>query len=131
MGFNSGFKGLIHQRFLTLPNFILHHFCCSRLTSEVITVVLEKAQIKMEHGVGDWNSVPWLSWLVAGFSPGRPGFNPRPVRVGFGMGEVVLGRIFLRAVLFYSVSIIPPVLCTRSFIDHRPYTFLAVDSTVE
>lgn len=66
-----------------------------------LVIRLEKTQIKIEHGVVDQKSVPWLRWLVAGFSPRRPGFDSRPVRVGFGMGEMVLGRIFLPTLLFF------------------------------
>jgi hypothetical protein len=36
-------------------------------------------------------AVPWLRWLVAGFSPRRPGFAPGSVFVRFGVGKVALG----------------------------------------
>lgn len=55
---------------------------------------------------------------MAGPSPQRQDFDPRPVRVGSAMGKVALGQILLRILRFYSVSIIPTVLHTRSIMYH-------------
>jgi len=41
-----------------------------------------------------------LRWLVTGLSPRRPGFDHRPVYVGFVVDNVALGRGFLRVLLF-------------------------------
>jgi hypothetical protein len=38
-------------------------------------------------------AVPWLRRLVAGLSPGRPGFDPGLVHVGFLVDEVALGQV--------------------------------------
>jgi hypothetical protein len=39
-------------------------------------------------------AVSWLTWLVAGLSLGRPGFDPRSVHVGFVEDKVALGQVF-------------------------------------
>jgi len=48
--------------------------------------------------------VPWVWGLVAGLSPWRPVFNPRPVGVGFVALKAALRRDFLR-VLQFSLSV--------------------------
>jgi hypothetical protein len=55
-------------------------------------------------------AVPWLRSLVAGLSPRRPGFAPGSIHVGFVVDKVGLGQVFLRVLLFFPVSIIPPSL---------------------
>jgi hypothetical protein len=45
-----------------------------------------------------------------------PRFGSRTVHVGFVMDEMALGQVFLRAVPFYLVSIIPPMLQIHSSI---------------
>ena len=57
-----------------------------------------------------------LRRLAAGLSPRKPRTNPRPVHVGFVVDIVELLQVFLRDLRFSSVSIIPPVLDTDSFI---------------
>jgi hypothetical protein len=42
-------------------------------------------------------AVPWLSY---GLSQRRPGFEPRPIHVGFVIDTVALRQVFLRALLF-------------------------------
>jgi hypothetical protein len=37
--------------------------------------------------------VPQLRWLVAGFPPRRPGFEPRSGRVGYVVDKVALGQV--------------------------------------
>jgi hypothetical protein len=44
-----------------------------------------------------------------------PGFNPRPVHVGFTVDEVTLGQAFLRVLKFPPFNVIPPVLHTHFF----------------
>lgn len=63
----------------------------------------------------DFNVV-WLRRLVASFSHPRAGFNPTPVRVGFMVSKVALGRVFLLLVRFSAVSFTPAVLHTHSSI---------------
>jgi hypothetical protein len=52
-------------------------------------------------------AVPWLRRLVAGLSPRRPGFEPRPVHV---VDKVALGQVFPRVLRFSPVGFNPPVL---------------------
>jgi hypothetical protein len=54
----------------------------------------------------------WSRYLVAGLSLQRPGFNPRPARVGFVVHGVALGYVFLGVGRFYPASIIQPMLHT-------------------
>jgi hypothetical protein len=55
-------------------------------------------------------AVPWLRRLAAGLPPGRPGFDPGPVHVGFVVDKVALGQVFPRVLRFSPVNFIPPVL---------------------
>jgi len=59
--------------------------------------------------------VLWLRWSVAGLSPRRPWFNPRPVDVRVVLDEVALGQGVLGALHFYPVSIIAPMFCTHAY----------------
>lgn len=47
---------------------------------------------------------------VAGLSPRRTGFDPKPFQVGIMVDKVTLGQIFLRALRLTPVSIIPSTL---------------------
>jgi hypothetical protein len=53
---------------------------------------------------------PWLTRLVAGLLPRRPGFDPGSVHVGFVVDKVALKQVFLRVHRFSPVNFIPPVL---------------------
>jgi hypothetical protein len=61
-------------------------------------------------------AVLWFRRLVAVLSLQRPGFDPRPVRVGFVVDIVALGQFFLRVFHFSFVPIIPPMLRAYSSI---------------
>jgi hypothetical protein len=61
-------------------------------------------------------AVPLLRWLVAGFSPRRPGFAPRSVHVGFVVDRVAVGQGFSRVLRFSPVYIIPQLFCIHSCI---------------
>jgi hypothetical protein len=52
------------------------------------------------------------------------------VHVGFMVDNVALGQVFLSVLLFSSVSVIPPMLHTHSFIYCRRCVTLAIDSVV-
>jgi len=54
-----------------------------------------------------------LQWL----SERRPGFNPRPIRVGFVVYEVTV--ILVRLLRLSSVTVIPPTLHTHASICQR------------
>jgi hypothetical protein len=70
---------------------------------------------------------------VAGFSPQRDGFDPRPVHVGFLVKEMPLGPRFLSVLLLSLVSIVPPMPHTHSLIPVYPRRRLhsAMDSVVK
>jgi hypothetical protein len=69
----------------------------------------------MRHVSGD---------LVAGLSPQRTWFHPRPVHVGFLTKHMALRQVFLGAFLFIPVSIIAKTLHTHSLMYHRCYIIL-------
>jgi hypothetical protein len=73
-------------------------------------------------------SVPWLVLLLTSLLIWRPRFCHQSVCVGFLVGNVALGQVFLLVLQFSPVTIIPPVLHSHSFICHLCYIFLAVDS---
>jgi hypothetical protein len=50
--------------------------------------------------------MPWFSRLGAGHSPKRLEFNSRLVLVGFVVGKVELGQVFLRVLLISLVAVI-------------------------
>jgi hypothetical protein len=52
-------------------------------------------------------TVPWMRWLVAGFSPRRPGFALRAVHVGCEWAKWYWNRLFFRVLRFSFVSISP------------------------
>jgi len=68
-------------------------------------------------------TAPWLSRSVAGISPQKPGFDPRPVRVEFVVDKVAMGQSPLPQRYFdfscqyhstnalYSSSHLSPKLC--------------------
>ena len=53
-------------------------------------------------------AVPWLSLSVAGLSPWKSEFNPRPGQLGFVVDKVALGQVLLWVIRFTLVNIIPP-----------------------
>jgi hypothetical protein len=67
------------------------------------SVILTESSIP-ELGVTLLLAVPWLRRLVAGLSPRRPRFDPRPVHLGFVVDKVALGQVF-SLVLLFSLSI--------------------------
>ena len=62
-------------------------------------------------------AVPSLRLLVAVLSLQRPGFNPRPVRMGFMVDIVAMGQVLL-LVLQFSPASIPPTLYAHSFLTY-------------
>jgi hypothetical protein len=50
-------------------------------------------------------AMPWLRSLVAGLPPPRPGFAPGSIYMGFVVGKVALGQVFLRVLRFSPVNI--------------------------
>jgi len=58
---------------------------------------------------------------TACFSLRRPGFNARSALVEFEVDKLALGLVFLRRLLFSSVSVIPPL---------APYTFIHISPTL-
>ena len=75
-------------------------------------------------------SVPWLRCLVAGLSPFRSTFIPRPVHVGYVVAGMTLQQVFQRVLPSSPVSIIPPMLHVLSFI-HQCYVMSAICSVVK
>jgi len=68
-------------------------------------------------------------WLVTGLSQRRPGFELRPVRVGFVVGKVRLGQVF-SGTLGFPVSVIRPVIHNQ-FASPRRYISLAIDTVLK
>ena len=54
-----------------------------------------------------------LRWLIAEHTHQRPMYNVRPVHVGFLVGRVALGQVFVEVLWFSPVSVIPPMLHTH------------------
>jgi hypothetical protein len=50
--------------------------------------------------------MPWLRQLVSGVSPQRPGFDPRPMHVGY-VDYVALTQVSLQVLPFSAVGINP------------------------
>ena len=60
--------------------------------------------------------------LDAGLSTQRDGFDFMSVHVKFMVDGFTLGQVFVRLLLFSSVTIIPPMLHTHSFTSHSSTT---------
>jgi hypothetical protein len=58
----------------------------------------------------------WFRWLVTGLSLQWPRIALRPVSVGFMVGKLIVGQVFIAVFLFPPISIILPVL--HIFIRH-------------
>jgi hypothetical protein len=55
-------------------------------------------------------AVLWLKRLVAGLSPRSHGFAPGSIHIGFVVGKVALGQVFLRVLRFSPANNILPLL---------------------
>jgi hypothetical protein len=75
--------------------------------------------------------VPWLRLTGSELSPRRPGFQSRPVHVGYAVERVALGLVFLRLLMFPPVPVIPAMLNTYLFTYRRCAITLATDSVVK
>jgi hypothetical protein len=64
------------------------------------------------HVLPVWN-VAWVRRLVAGLSLWMPGFDSRPVVVGFVVEKVESGQVFPPRFSFSLASIIPSLFCTN------------------
>ena len=64
---------------------------------------------------------PCLWQSVVGLSPRLPKFEPRSVHMILMVDKVALWQVFLPALLFAHVSIVPPMLHTHSFTYHPRY----------
>jgi hypothetical protein len=63
-------------------------------------------------------TVPWLRRSVSGFSPWRPGFNPKSFHVRLVVDKVTLGQFFLRVLRFSPVSTITLMFHIHSLVSH-------------
>jgi hypothetical protein len=75
-------------------------------------------------------TVPWLTRLVAGFTPRRSWFGSMLIQVGFLVENVELGQAFVR-VLRFLVSVVPSTIRTHSFTCYRCSLILVTDSVVK
>jgi hypothetical protein len=73
--------------------------------------------------------VPWLRRLVDGKSPRSPGFAPGSIHVGFVVGKVALGQVFLLVLRFYPVNIIPSLFSI--LISSREWTICPLLAAVQ
>lgn len=60
--------------------------------------------------------MPLCRQLVAGLSPGWPGFKPRPIYMRSVKDNVATEQVFLRVLRVSAVGIIPAALHTHSLI---------------
>jgi len=58
--------------------------------------------------------VPWLSHSAAGLPLQRPGFNPRPLHMGY-VSKVTWDRFYSRVVGFFPVNMIQPIILTYRY----------------
>ena len=65
--------------------------------------------------------LPGLGGLVAGLSPWKSGLNPRPLYEEFVVKKVSMEHGFLRVLLYFSFSHIPPMVYTHSSITDAIY----------
>ena len=68
------------------------------------------------HNVEEFHlleAVLWLRRLVVDLLPRRSGFDPRSPHVRYVVDQVALGQVLFRALLFFPIAIIPPLLRTH------------------
>ena len=70
-------------------------------------------------------TMPWFKWLGCQHVCRGPGWIPGQSRWDLWKTEWVLGQVFFKCFRFSSVSIIPPVLYTHSWIYHQCYIIFA------
>jgi hypothetical protein len=63
------------------------------------------------------SAVSWLRSLVAGLLPRRPVFDPFSVHVILVVDTVAVEQVFLQVYRFSPVSIVPPVLHKRLYVQ--------------
>jgi hypothetical protein len=73
--------------------------------------------------------VPWHRRLAVGTSPRRPRFDRGPVHMGFVVGRVALGQIFLRVRRNFSVRNILPVSHTFIYLSPTLFSHVAAPLT--
>jgi len=85
----------------------------TRSVTSVLCRIAATELYEQQYDADCWlrSAVPWLRRSVAGLSPQRPGFDPRPFHVEFVVNKVAA----VPALHFSPVTIIPPVLHTHSF----------------
>jgi len=74
--------------------------------------------------------MPWFGSLVTSLPQLGSRYNCRPVHVGFVVGKLTQALLFLQAIKFSLISIIPPTLHTQSLTYHTCYTSLLADSII-
>jgi hypothetical protein len=68
---------------------------------------------------------------VAGLSPQRMEFNPKPVYVEFVVDKMAVGQVFLQIFGFSPVSTIPPNFRAHLFSHHQNCVALSVHDTIK
>jgi hypothetical protein len=71
------------------------------------------------------------SGIVIGLSLWGPRFDPRPVHMAFVFNREALDEVFLWALRFFPVSIVPSMLHAHSFIYYWCYVITAINKTVK
>ena len=91
------------------------HMCC--VLCEVQTHIL----YTVEKQSNLLQTLPLPRQLVADLSSRMPVIDPRSVHVGSGVGNMALGKVFLRILRYYPVSIIVAMLQTHLPSTRHPY----------
>ena len=111
-----------------LPNITIYIVLQFHVNNSTTGSRQAKFYIVTDHTMTLRQDMQWLTQLVAGPSTWMPGFNPRPVQVGFVAEKVALEQLPIRVFPFplhyYSTSA-PP-----SFVYHCSYIILANDITL-
>jgi hypothetical protein len=84
-------------------------------TPPIFSPVLDRVNInEHNHWTEKSKTMRWFRRLVPHLSPGRSGFSPRTVQVGFVVYKEPIKQFFFPRTSASSVSVIPPIL--HSFI---------------
>jgi hypothetical protein len=101
-------EAIYFSEILARINETIHHITSKGRSVQTIfwTVFFEYLK-RLWIGMWYQSSANMVRWLDAGLSPRRPGFDPRPVHVGFVVEKVTQGQVLSQSTYVSPVSVIP------------------------
>jgi len=123
------------RRYIPQSNDNFGYLTKSLWTKHAYTLPQRPFRVPCSSGQNIWR-LPFVTSHLnrppSGLTTYKPAFDPRPEHARLAEGEMTLWHVFLRVLLFSSVTTIPKTQHIHiSFIYHRRYTILATDTLVK